>query len=39
MSLLQNGTYVKVAADHVVNLDDPEEFLRILLGFFLPAEG
>jgi pimeloyl-ACP methyl ester carboxylesterase len=39
MSLLQNGTYVKVDSGHVVNLEKPDEFLQILLGFFLPSEG
>mgnify|MGYP000109065329 CR=1 FL=1 len=38
MSLLQNGIYLKVATGHVVNLEEPEEFLRILLDFFLPDE-
>ena len=35
-SLLQNGTYLKVASEHVVHLDNPQEFLRILLDFFEP---
>ncbi len=34
MSLLRHGHYVKVDAGHVVNLDKPEEFMRILKGFF-----
>jgi pimeloyl-ACP methyl ester carboxylesterase len=34
-SLLQHGTYVKVDASHVVNLDKPEEFVRILESFFI----
>ncbi|MGI3131864.1 alpha/beta fold hydrolase [Halopseudomonas pachastrellae] len=38
VSLLQNGSYVQVAADHVVHLDDPQEFLRIALAFFLPTQ-
>lgn len=39
MSLLQNGSYVRVAAGHVVNLEAPQEFVRILKEFFLPAAG
>jgi pimeloyl-ACP methyl ester carboxylesterase len=34
-SLLQHGTYVKVDASHVVNLDKPDEFVRILESFFI----
>jgi len=33
--LLQDGTYLKIAAEHVVHLDNPQEFLRILKDFFL----
>lgn len=35
VSLLKNGKYLKVDASHVVNLDKPDEFVRILKGFFL----
>jgi pimeloyl-ACP methyl ester carboxylesterase len=34
-SLLRQGQYVKVDASHVVNLDRPAEFIRILDRFFL----
>lgn len=34
MSLLKNGTYVRVDATHVVNLAKPTEFVKILEGFF-----
>jgi pimeloyl-ACP methyl ester carboxylesterase len=34
MSLLTDGTYQKVDASHVINLDKPQEFLTALTGFF-----
>lgn len=34
-ALLRRGHYVKVDASHVVNLDKPDEFIRILEHFFL----
>jgi pimeloyl-ACP methyl ester carboxylesterase len=34
-SLLRRGEYVKVDATHVVNLDQPEQFIRILDNYFL----
>ena len=34
MSLLKNGEYVKVDASHVVNLDKPDVFVRVLRDFF-----
>lgn len=37
MSLLANGTYQKVDAEHVVNLDQPQTFLTALQNFFPPA--
>ena len=35
ISLLKNGTYIKVDAQHVVNLDKPEQFVRLANAFFL----
>ncbi len=35
MSLLANAQFVKVDATHVVNLDQPDQFTRILENFFL----
>jgi pimeloyl-ACP methyl ester carboxylesterase len=34
MGLLQHGQFVKVDATHVVNLDKPDDFVRILESFF-----
>jgi pimeloyl-ACP methyl ester carboxylesterase len=34
MSLLKNGTYLKVDSDHVVNLANPDTFISTLNGFF-----
>jgi pimeloyl-ACP methyl ester carboxylesterase len=34
-ALLRNGKFVKVDATHVVNLDKPQQFTRILENFFL----
>ncbi|GIF23175.1 hypothetical protein BJ973_000469 [Actinoplanes tereljensis] len=34
MSLLAHGTYRKVDAGHVINLDKPQEFITALEGFF-----
>jgi len=35
MSLLQNGTYKRVDSEHVVHLEDPDEFVTIINDFFL----
>lgn len=35
MTLLKHGTYLKVDASHVVNLDAPDTFVAALNGFFL----
>lgn len=35
MSLLKHGTYLKVDAGHVVNLDHPDRFIAALNGFLL----
>jgi pimeloyl-ACP methyl ester carboxylesterase len=35
MSLLKHGTYLKVDASHVVNLDKPEAFIGAINSFFL----
>ncbi|WLS81074.1 alpha/beta hydrolase (plasmid) [Erwinia pyri] len=35
MSLLKNGTYFRVNATHVVNLDEPDIFLSAIKTFFL----
>ncbi|WP_217699428.1 alpha/beta fold hydrolase [Pseudomonas fluorescens] len=35
ISLLRKGTYVKVDASHVINLDKPAEFVHMLTAFFL----
>jgi len=35
MALLVNAKYQKIDAAHVVHLDKPEEFIKILNGFFL----
>lgn len=35
VSLLKNGTYLKVDADHVVNLVDPTDYLSALDGLFV----
>ncbi|MEU4236756.1 alpha/beta hydrolase [Actinoplanes sp. NPDC026619] len=34
MSLLADGTYQKVDATHVINLDEPQQFVTALEGFF-----
>jgi pimeloyl-ACP methyl ester carboxylesterase len=34
ISLLRNGTYERVDASHVVHLDQPDLFVRLLAGFF-----
>jgi pimeloyl-ACP methyl ester carboxylesterase len=35
MSLLSHGTYQKVDPGHVIHLEQPDEFVSILDGFFL----
>ncbi|TDQ11222.1 alpha/beta fold hydrolase [Pedobacter metabolipauper] len=35
MALLANAEYQKIDASHVVHLDKPEEFIKIMNGFFL----
>jgi pimeloyl-ACP methyl ester carboxylesterase len=35
MSLLRHGTYLKVDADHVVNVDKPDLWLKTVQGFFV----
>lgn len=35
LALLKHGQYVKVDATHVVNLDQPEQFLQLVERFFL----
>ena len=35
MSLLRNGTFLKVDASHVVNLNKPDVFVRSVSSFFL----
>jgi pimeloyl-ACP methyl ester carboxylesterase len=37
MALLNNGTYLKVDAGHVVNLSNPTAYLAALQGFFVSA--
>lgn len=35
VSLLQNGRYMRVDSSHVINLENPDEFIQIIEGFFL----
>jgi pimeloyl-ACP methyl ester carboxylesterase len=35
-SFIRNGRYVKIDAGHVVNVEKPAEFIRLVDGFFLP---
>ncbi len=37
MSLLANGTYVKINAQHTVHIDKPEEFIKLIKSFFLKS--
>lgn len=37
LGLLKNGTYLKVDAEHVVNLVAPDQYLAALKGFFVSA--
>jgi hypothetical protein len=37
MSLMPHGTYERIDASHVVHLDEPGQFVRILERFFLPG--
>ena len=34
-SLLQNGKYVRVDSTHVINLEEPDEFIQLIENFFL----
>ncbi len=38
MSLLRNGKHIRINASHVVHLDKPDDFMKIIKSFFLKKE-
>ncbi|MCV2393738.1 alpha/beta hydrolase [Actinotalea sp. M2MS4P-6] len=39
MSLLSDGTYLRVDSSHVIHLEEPEEFVRVVDDFLLGEQG